>query len=153
VGDYAGWVVRQGLVGTVPGTTSARRAAPPVLIHGCASGVWPAELHASSASRCGSALGGIGSGRFLPRALHALAGALYDGPTRHLARWLDATGPVVTLSTACASGASSIGLGVDLLHAGAATVVVAGGVDILCRFVMSGFNRLRSLTRDKCGVR
>jgi 3-oxoacyl-(acyl-carrier-protein) synthase len=55
----------------------------------------------------------------------------------------------MTLSTACASGASSIGLGVDLLRAGAANVVVAGGVDILCRFVMSGFNRLRSLTRDE----
>jgi 3-oxoacyl-[acyl-carrier-protein] synthase II len=100
----------------------------------------------------GSALGGIGEAeRFLhqPRNLHALAGASYEGPTRHLARWLGATGPVVTLSTACASGASSIGLGADLLQAGAATVVVAGGVDILCRFVMRGFNRLRSLTRDE----
>jgi 3-oxoacyl-[acyl-carrier-protein] synthase II len=55
----------------------------------------------------------------------------------------------MTLSTACASGASSIGLGVDLLRTGAANVVVAGGVDILCRFVMHGFNRLRSLTRDE----
>lgn len=100
----------------------------------------------------GSALGGIGEAeRFLqqPRDLHALAGASYEGPTRHLARWLGATGPVVTLSTACASGASSIGLGVDLLRAGAATMVVAGGVDILCPFVMRGFNRLRSLTRDE----
>jgi 3-oxoacyl-[acyl-carrier-protein] synthase II len=100
----------------------------------------------------GSALGGIGEAEravHQRRRLHALAGASYDGPTRQLARWLGATGPVVTLSTACASGASSIGLGVDLLQAGAATVVVAGGVDVLCRFVMSGFNRLRSLTRDE----
>jgi 3-oxoacyl-[acyl-carrier-protein] synthase II len=27
--------------------------------------------------------------------------------------------------------------------------VLAGGVDILCRFVMQGFNRMRSLTRDQ----
>jgi 3-oxoacyl-[acyl-carrier-protein] synthase II len=100
----------------------------------------------------GSALGGIGEAeRFLaqPQNLHALAGAPYDGPTRQLAHWLGATGPVLTLSTACASGATSLGLGADLLRAGAATAVVAGGVDILCRFVMQGFNRLRSLTRDE----
>jgi 3-oxoacyl-[acyl-carrier-protein] synthase II len=100
----------------------------------------------------GSALGGIGEAeRFLdqPQNLHALAGAPYDGPTRHLARWLGVTGPVVTLSTACASGVTSLGVGADLLRAGAATAVVAGGVDILCRFVMHGFNRLRSLTRDE----
>jgi 3-oxoacyl-[acyl-carrier-protein] synthase II len=100
----------------------------------------------------GSALGGIGEAeRFLEqrRDLHALAGAPYDGPTRQLARWLGATGPVVTLSTACASGATSVGVGADLLRAGAATMVIAGGVDILCRFVMHGFNRLRSLTRDE----
>ncbi|MEE8304531.1 MAG: beta-ketoacyl-[acyl-carrier-protein] synthase family protein [Candidatus Tectomicrobia bacterium] len=100
----------------------------------------------------GSALGGIGEAeRFQaqPRNLHALAHASYDGPTRHLARWLGATGPVITLSTACASGATSLGIGADLLRAGAATAVVAGGADILCRFVMTGFNRLRSLTRDE----
>ena len=81
--------------------------------------------------------------------MHALAGASYDGPTRQLARWLDATGPVLTISTACASGATSLGLGADLLRAGAATAVVAGGMDVLCRFVMRGFNHLRSLTRDE----
>jgi 3-oxoacyl-[acyl-carrier-protein] synthase II len=99
----------------------------------------------------GSALGGIGEAeRFQadPRDLHALAGAAYDGPARCLARWLGASGPVISLSTACASGATSLGIGADLLHAGAATAVIAGGVDILCRFVMHGFNRLRSLTRD-----
>jgi 3-oxoacyl-[acyl-carrier-protein] synthase II len=100
----------------------------------------------------GSALGGIGEAeRFVnqPYNVHALSGAPYDGPTRQLARWLGVTGPVLTLSTACASGASSLGLGADLLRAGAATAVLAGGVDILCRFVMQGFNRLRSLTRDE----
>jgi 3-oxoacyl-[acyl-carrier-protein] synthase II len=115
---------------------------------------WPE--HALATERLGvvvgSALGGIGEAeRFVeqPRNVHALAGAPYDGPTRQLARWLGATGPVITLSTACASGATSLGLGADLLRAGAATAVLAGGVDILCRFVMHGFNRLRSLTRDE----
>lgn len=99
----------------------------------------------------GSALGGMGEAeRFhaQPGNLHALAHASYDGPTRHLARWLGATGPVISLSTACASGATSLGIGADLLRSGAATAVIAGGADILCPFVMTGFNRLRSLTRD-----
>lgn len=100
----------------------------------------------------GSALGGIAEAerwQAQPGDLHTLAGASYDGPTRQLARWLGATGPVLTISTACASGATSLGVGADLLHAGAATAVVAGGMDVLCRFVMRGFNHLRSLTRDE----
>ena len=100
----------------------------------------------------GSALGGIAEAErwhAQPGDLHALGAASYDGPTRHLARWLGATGPVLTLSTACASGATSLGLAADLLRAGAATAVVAGGVDVLCHFVMRGFNHLRALTRDE----
>ena len=100
----------------------------------------------------GSALGGMGEAeRFQAdrRDLRALDGASYDGPTRRLARWLGADGPALSLSTACASGATSLGIGADLLQAGAATAVLAGGVDALCRFVMQGFNRMRSLTRDE----
>jgi 3-oxoacyl-[acyl-carrier-protein] synthase II len=99
----------------------------------------------------GTALGGIEHAEYLmeqPRDLHALTGALYDGPTRTLAHWLHVTGPVMTISTACASGATSLGVAADLLGAGTADAVIAGGVDILCRFVMQGFNRMRSLTRD-----
>src|SRR5262245_22470559 len=100
----------------------------------------------------GSALGGIAEAErwhAQPGDLHTLAGATYDGPTRQLARWLDATGPVLTISTACASGATSLGLGADLWRTGAATAVGAGGAAVLCRFVMRGFNHLRSLTRDE----
>ena len=99
----------------------------------------------------GTALGGIDeASRALaaPGALSALAGSVYDGPTRNLARWLGARGPVLTVTTACASGATSLGLGADLLRAGQADVILAGGADVLCRFVQRGFNVLRSLTRD-----
>src|SRR5262249_58728014 len=60
----------------------------------------------------GSALGGIAEAErwyAQPGDLQALATASYDGPTRDLARWLGATGPVLTISTACASGATSLG--------------------------------------------
>ncbi len=99
----------------------------------------------------GTALGGIDeASRALaaPGALRALTGSVYDGPTRNLARWLGARGPALTVTTACASGATSLGLAADLLRAGQADVVLAGGADGLCRFVQRGFNVLRSLTRD-----
>jgi len=100
----------------------------------------------------GTALGGIEEGE---RALSGkrrpsrLARALYDSPTRALGQWLGAEGPLLTISTACASGATALGLAADLLRNGAADVAVAGGYDILCRFVMKGFDALRSLTRDE----
>jgi 3-oxoacyl-[acyl-carrier-protein] synthase II len=99
----------------------------------------------------GTALGGIDeASRALAATapLAALSSSAYDGPTRNLARWLGARGPVLTVTTACASGATSLGLAADLLRAGQADVVLAGGADALCRFVQRGFNALRSLTRD-----
>src|SRR4029453_16037466 len=65
------------------------------------------------------------------------------------ARWRGARGPVVTGSTAGGSGATALGLGAEMLRRGEADAVVAGGYDILCRFVMRGFDGLRSLTRDR----
>jgi 3-oxoacyl-[acyl-carrier-protein] synthase II len=100
----------------------------------------------------GTALGGVEE---LERALaeapgpRAAAAGLYDGPAHALARRLGARGPVLTVSTACASGATALGVGADLLDEGAADLVVAGGYDILCRFVMRGFDALRSLTRER----
>jgi len=102
----------------------------------------------------GTALGGVAEGeRALAGAvgLRTLAGALYDSPARNLARGLGARGPVLTVSTACASGATALGVGAELVREGVADVVVAGGYDVLCRFVMKGFDVLRALTRD--GIR
>jgi 3-oxoacyl-[acyl-carrier-protein] synthase II len=81
--------------------------------------------------------------------LRQAAGALYDAPAHALARRLGARGPVLTVSTACASGATALGVAADLLREGAADRVVAGGYDVLCRFVMRGFDALRSLTRER----
>ena len=100
----------------------------------------------------GTALGGVEE---LERALdkdgrpRRAGAALYDSPGRALARRLGARGPLLTVSTACASGATALGVGADLLRADRADLVVAGGFDILCRFVMRGFDALRSLTRER----
>jgi 3-oxoacyl-[acyl-carrier-protein] synthase II len=100
----------------------------------------------------GTALGGV------EELDHALAGdssarraldGLYDSPAHALAAWLGVRGPVLTVSSACASGATALGLGADLLDEDAVDLVVAGGYDTLCRFVMRGFDALRSLARDR----
>lgn len=100
----------------------------------------------------GTALGGVDE---LDRAvlgdpsLRRAVGGLYDSPAHRLAAWIGARGPVLTISTACASGATALGVGADLLASDAADLVVAGGYDTLCRFVMRGFDALRSLTRER----
>jgi len=100
----------------------------------------------------GTALGGVEA---LERALapggrprHAVD-ALYDSPAHALARRLGARGPVMTVGAACAAGATALGTGADLLRADVVDVVIAGGYDALCRFVMRGFDALRSLTRER----
>src|SRR5439155_893120 len=60
--------------------------------------------------------------------------------------------PWMTCSSVWAArsrSSSASGVAADLLRADAAALVVAGGYDILCRFVMRGFDALRSLTRDR----
>lgn len=55
-----------------------------------------------------------------------------------------------TLSNACASGASAISAACDLLTAGQADLVLAGGVDSLNRVLINGFNSLMLMAPDGC---
>ena len=58
-------------------------------------------------------------------------------------------GPCLTVSTACASGATALGEGVELLRRGAADVVIAGGVDSMINFnAMCSFMRLDVMSRN-----
>src|SRR5688500_6370003 len=67
----------------------------------------------------GTALGGVEE---LERALggapgpRPAVGALYDSPAHALGRSVGARGPVITVSTACASGATALGVAADLLQ-------------------------------------
>jgi 3-oxoacyl-[acyl-carrier-protein] synthase II len=59
-------------------------------------------------------------------------------------------GPCLTVSTACASGASAIGEGAELLRRGAADFVLAGGVDsMVTPSALAGFLRLDAMTRNE----
>ena len=80
------------------------------------------------------------------------AAALEEYPLRaiaaSLARKAGFAGPVLTVSTACASGTDAIGIASRRIASGAADLVVAGGVDAVCELSFSGFSALRVLTAD-----
>jgi len=59
-------------------------------------------------------------------------------------------GPRLTISTACSSGASALGIGADWIRAGTVAAVLCGGADSLCRMSYSGFNALQALDREPC---
>lgn len=65
-----------------------------------------------------------------------------------LARCLEIKGPTYLVSTACASGANSIGIGYDLIRSGICDIVIAGGTDFLTPLVMAGFSQLQSISKS-----
>lgn len=72
-----------------------------------------------------------------------------SSPATVLSMHLGVRGPVLTVSTACASGATAIGEGAALLRSGAADLVLAGGVDALLSYgVVCSFLRLDAMTRN-----
>jgi len=77
-----------------------------------------------------------------------------------LAHELGCRGPVLTVATACSSGAVALKIALELIRAGRARNVLAGGADALCRLTVHGFHLLqlidphgpRPLDRDRRGM-
>lgn len=80
----------------------------------------------------------------------ALAAQQVNAPGDAVARHFGVTGPVQTLSSACASGALALGAALDAVRAGEVEVAVAGGSDSLCQLTYAGFNALRSVDEAPC---
>lgn len=59
-------------------------------------------------------------------------------------------GPRITVSTACTSSNTALGIGCDLLDAGDADLVVAGGADVLTLELLAGFRAVGLLSAGKC---
>ncbi|MBJ7390961.1 MAG: beta-ketoacyl-[acyl-carrier-protein] synthase family protein [Chthoniobacterales bacterium] len=59
-------------------------------------------------------------------------------------------GPSMVVANACAGGANAIGHGFDLIGAGLANIVLAGGYDALSELVFAGFDGLQALAPDAC---
>jgi len=105
----------------------------------------------------GTVLGGTTSGeRYLraraadaPGATEALAQYPLRATVAALAEKAGFAGPILTVSTACASGTDAIGLAYRRIASGSADVMVAGGVDAVCELSFSGFSALKALTSDR----
>ncbi len=70
--------------------------------------------------------------------------------TDHIARQTSCRGPLLTVSTACSSGAVALFLALAMLRRGEARCVLAGGVDSLCRLTYHGFNSLQLVDAAGC---
>ena len=84
------------------------------------------------------------------RDLDRLAAQPIDNPAADVARHLGLSGPVHTVSSACASGTQALGAALDALRAGEVDVALAGGADSLCRLTYAGFNSLRVVDEAPC---
>jgi 3-oxoacyl-(acyl-carrier-protein) synthase len=72
----------------------------------------------------------------------------YFAPSVRLAREFGCRGPVATTQLACASSTYALALAASWIREGYADAVIAGGTDLLCRFVVAGFNCLRATAAE-----
>jgi 3-oxoacyl-[acyl-carrier-protein] synthase II len=68
----------------------------------------------------------------------------------HVARELGFAGPNTMIPTACAAGNYAIAHAVDVLRAGRADVMLAGGADAFSRITYTGFARLGAIAPERC---
>jgi 3-oxoacyl-[acyl-carrier-protein] synthase II len=99
----------------------------------------------------------IGAGTLDPRRVALVLGTcfgqgfrLFHEVAEALAEGLGIAGPRLTVSTACSSSTNAVGIGRDLLCAGRADVVLAGGADVVLREVFAGFCALGVVSAQKC---
>jgi 3-oxoacyl-[acyl-carrier-protein] synthase-1 len=71
-------------------------------------------------------------------------------PAIALSGLLKLTGPAYVISTACSSSAKSLASAARLLQLGVCDAVLCGGVDTLCKFTVSGFSALDSISATRC---
>lgn len=67
-----------------------------------------------------------------------------------LQKLLGIGGPATIFANACASGATAIGHGYDLIRSGLADRVLAGGYEALSELIFVGFDCLQALSTQKC---
>lgn len=67
-----------------------------------------------------------------------------------IASSFDFRGPKATFMTACSGGGTALGYARDLILNGHASVVLAGGVEPMCRTTFAAFNALKSVAPDVC---
>ena len=96
-----------------------------------------------------SAVRGLAQQGEYPPGYHPLQGVL-GGLGEFVAAYLQAKGPVFTVSTACSSSGNAILSARRLLNLGLCDAVVVGGVDSLCQLTVQGFGALGALSSAYC---
>ena len=75
---------------------------------------------------------------------------MYTRPVEAAARRYGVRGPVVVLSTACASSTTALGWAAAEIRDGRCDVVLAGGVETLCLLMLAGFHGVRATSPSRC---
>jgi 3-oxoacyl-(acyl-carrier-protein) synthase len=109
-----------------------------VLIGGCVGGMLLSEEFVADYMKSGQVN--------LSKVLHHECASAAD----MIAERLGCFGPCSTVSTACASGSNAISCACELIEAGAARMMLAGGADSLCRLTVNGFSSLLLVDPDGC---
>jgi 3-oxoacyl-[acyl-carrier-protein] synthase II len=104
------------------------------VVMGVTQGLPPRERISSNSTEPRSAVAALGSNALL----------------NLIASQSMAQGQITAISTACASGTQSIGVGFDLIRDGRARRAIVGGISYFSEISFSGFNILRALSRNGC---
>lgn len=67
-----------------------------------------------------------------------------------IASGLGLSGPKTTFMTACSAGGTALGYARDLIVSGQASIMLAGGVEPMCRITYAAFNALQSVDPNVC---
>ena len=129
------------------GFLDAARAA--VERHGAARVAVVIGTSTSSIGETEAAYAGLEDGRF-PATLARLHVHAPDAASRFVRLATGATGPCLTVATACSSSAKVFAHAARLLQAGLADAAIVGGVDTLCGSVLYGFNALQLVSANPC---
>ncbi|MCC7127146.1 MAG: beta-ketoacyl-[acyl-carrier-protein] synthase family protein [Acidobacteria bacterium] len=79
-----------------------------------------------------------------------LASHHLSAPAESVARALGISGPVETISSACASATLAIAQALDAVASGEVDIALTGGADCLATTTYTGFNALRSVDEAPC---
>lgn len=121
----------------------------------------PAGIGARGGVILGTAAGGISTWEDSYRAVFAegknrvspltVPRLMHNAPASHLSIAWGLTGPVFSVSSACASANHAMGLALQQIRAGAADVMLAGGTEaMLCFGGIKAWEGLRVLAPDAC---
>lgn len=82
--------------------------------------------------------------------LEYAANSCIGNSTKGIADYFNIFTKYTTISTACSSAANALILGANMIKAGEADIVVAGGSEALTKLHLNGFNSLMILDKKRC---